>query len=110
VTTPTLPPQIPNDPRGWLTFSAPLPNELQNGEDSTAHHDFYGCEFTWSSEQTENGAWIDYFERPATATERTLLAELGYTLPDELVTRVSFPSRLVRRRRWPALETEGSTP
>jgi hypothetical protein len=108
-----LPPRQPQpDPRGWLTFIAPLPNDLQNAEDSTQHHDFHGTGFQWRTEFDEAvQAWVDYFERPATETEKTLLTELGYTVPDELTTRVSFPSPLVRRRRWPQLETtttEGS--
>jgi hypothetical protein len=113
VTTPTtLPPQQPQpDPRGWLTFTAPLPDDLQRAEDSTAHHDFYGTEFRFQSGYDEAAdAWVDYFERPATDTEKTLLTQLGYTVPVDLTTRVSFPSPLVRRRRWLALETEGSTP
>jgi hypothetical protein len=109
VTTPTLPPQLPDDPRGWLTFEAPLPDDLQCAEDSTQHHDFYGTDFRFQSGYDEAAdAWVDYFERPATETERTLLDLLGYTLPDELTTRVSFPSPLVRRRRWLALETENA--
>lgn len=105
----TLPMQQPQpDPRGWLSFVAPLPNDLQNAEDSTQHHDFYSPH-KWSSKRDETtGAFVDYFERPATATERTLLTALGYTLPDDLVTTVTFPSPLVRRRRWLQLETEGN--
>jgi hypothetical protein len=110
--TDLLPSQIPGDPRGWLTFSAPLPDDLQRAEDSTQHHDFYGTGFRFHSGYDEDAdAWVDYFERPATDTEKALLGLLGYTVPDDLSTRVSFPSTLVRRRRWPALETttEGST-
>jgi hypothetical protein len=102
----TLPEQIPNDPRGWLTFSRPLPDDLQRAEDSTQHHDFYGG-FQWTSEWDDAvGAFVGFFLRPATDTERILLSQLGYALPDELTTRVSFPSPLVRRRRWPALENQ----
>lgn len=98
-----LPDQIPDDPRGWLTFNAPLPDDLQRGEDSTQHADFRAEIVTW---QYESATDTDYFTRPATATEKELLGQLGYTVPDDLTTRVSFPSPLVRRRRWPALETE----
>ncbi|PQE01401.1 hypothetical protein CYL16_04780 [Mycobacterium sp. EPG1] len=97
-----LPPQIPDDPRGWLTFTALLPDELQRGEDSTQYADFHPDNVTWRYD-TATGS--DYFTRPATDTEKTLLGALGYTVPDDLTTRVSFPSPLVRRRRWPALET-----
>lgn len=44
--------------------------------------------------------------RPATDTERTLLAHLGYTLPDELFTAVTFLTTGVRNRRWPQLEIQ----
>ena len=112
MTTPILPPQQPQpDPRGVLAFTAPLPNDLQNAEDATQIHDFYcGAYVEWRTEVADNGCVIDFFERPATDTERTLLAALGYTVGADLITRVSFPSPLVRRRRWPALETttEGS--
>jgi hypothetical protein len=110
VTAP-LPPQLPEDPRGWLTFSEPLPDDLQRAEDSTQHHDFCGCHPDWTSEFDDTvGAWVDFFTRPATDTEKTLLTELGYTIPEDLTTRVSFPSPLVRRRRWPQLETQEVTP
>jgi hypothetical protein len=90
----TLPPQIPDDPRGWLTFSEPLADQaLQRAEDSTQYHDryFHGGTFT----------------RPATDTERTLLAALGYTLPDDLLTYVRWVGPL-RQRRWVQLEPEGN--
>jgi hypothetical protein len=45
-------------------------------------------------------------ERPATDTERALLSHLGYTLPDDLVTHVSWPSQSCRRRVWPQLENQ----
>ncbi|MDW5612079.1 hypothetical protein [Mycolicibacterium sp. D5.8-2] len=99
----TLPDQIPDDPRGWLTFTAPLPDDLQRGEDSTQYADFHPEKVTW---QYEAATGTDYFTRPATDTEKTLLGLLGYTVPGDLTTRVSFPSPLVRRRRWPALETQ----
>lgn len=102
----TLPSQIPDDPRGWLTFTAPLPDDLQRAEDSTQHHDFYGPHQWQSKIDATTGTWVDYFERPVTDAERTLLTTLGYTLPATLATTVSFPSALVRRRRWPALETQ----
>jgi hypothetical protein len=102
----TLPSQQPQpDPRGWLAFTAPLPDDLQRAEDSTQHHDYVGPHTLKSKTDETTGAWVDYFERPATDTERALLIALGYSLPDELVTTVSFPSALVRRRRWLQLET-----
>ncbi|WP_024445636.1 hypothetical protein [Mycolicibacterium iranicum] len=98
-----LPDQIPDDPRGWLTFNALLPDDLQRAEDSTQYTDFHPADVTWRYETATD---TEYFTRPATATEKALLDQLGYTVPDDLTTRVSFPSPLVRRRRWPALETE----
>ena len=50
------------------------------------------------------------FARPATETERTLLTHLGFELPEQLTTAVSYPSSGVRRRRWPQLETEENQP
>lgn len=94
-----LPPRTPaavagTDPRGWLAFAAPLPDELQRAEDATADAD---CRRHTTS------------QRPATATERLLLAELGYLPPDfdgELFTRVRLLSEGVRRRTWPQLSLE----
>jgi hypothetical protein len=88
--------QLPQpDPRGWLVFDAPLSDELQRAEDATQHHDFCnGGDAAWhTGRDPVTGCWIDYFDRPATDTERTLLAHLGYGVPDTLTTRVSFPSR-----------------
>jgi hypothetical protein len=90
----TLPPQMIGDPRGWLCFTAPLPDpDMQRAEDGTQYHD-----------RSHGGT----FTRPATNTERTLLTALGYTLPDNLSTCVRFLGPL-RQRRWPQLETEGLT-
>jgi len=80
------------DPRGWLVFHW-LPDDLQRAEDSTAVND--------RDQMRPRG-----FERPATDTERTLLAHLGYQLPDELVTVVRYRTRGVRNRRWPQLEED----
>lgn len=91
-----LPARNPDDPRGWLTFTAPLGDDLQRAEDSTQAADYdrarrYGSTFT----------------RPATTTEQTLLAELGHdlgALTEPLTTTVKFLSYSVRRRTWPQLE------
>lgn len=85
------------DPRGQLVFSW-LPKDLQSQEDSRAKADF------------------DYrpvkprgFSRPATSVEKELLEHLGHVLPAELMTEVTFTTRGVRTRRWPALETQEMT-
>jgi hypothetical protein len=78
------------DPRGWLVFHW-LPDDLQRAEDSTAVCD--------RDQMRPRG-----FERPATDTERQLLAHLGFELPAELTTVVRYRTRGVRNRRWPALE------
>ena len=83
------------DPRGILVFYW-LPDDLQRAEDSTQAAD---------RERTMGFP----FEREATPTERILLQHLGYQLPEQLVTAVSYPSSWVRCRRWPALE-EGNQP
>lgn len=46
------------------------------------------------------------YQRPATDTERVLLAAAGHVLPDDAVTQVTWLSAGVRRRTWPALEGE----
>jgi hypothetical protein len=85
------------DPRGWLTWAAPLPNDLQRAEDSTAVAD----------KDRRRLFKPRGHQRPATDTERALLSHLGYDpLPDELTTHVSWPSQSCRRRVWPQLEQE----
>lgn len=44
------------------------------------------------------------FTRPATTTERVLLASFGYVVPAELSTRVLFLTPGARRREWPTLK------
>lgn len=91
--------QLPQpDPRGWLVFDAPLPDDLQRAEDSTAAADYDRRRF---------GRQI---QRPATEAERTLLEHLGHVLPDDLTTVVSFKSTSCRHRSWPQLETQEVTP
>jgi len=99
MTTPpdTIGPQLDRaaagtDPRGWLVFHW-LPSDLQRLEDSRAFADY--------DMHKPRG-----FERPATDTERALLAHLGYQLPDELITVVRYRSRGCRNRRWPQLEAQ----
>ncbi|OBB46769.1 hypothetical protein [Mycobacterium sp. 852002-51961_SCH5331710] len=119
------------DPRGILVFEY-LPDDLQRQEDSTAAADAerwrcgtYSASGTWGTNDpaelsrvmtrartvlTQAGMHPPRTRpRPATATERALLAHLGYELPDELFTAVSFPTYGVRRRRWPQLETQEVT-
>lgn len=95
MTTPAteIGPQHPQpDPRGWLVFDS-LPADLQNAEDSTQAAD----------KERWLGAFTS-FTRHATATERVLLEHLGHTLPEVLHTTVSYPSDVVRQRRWIQLE------
>ena len=87
------------DPRGILTFEY-LPDDMQRAEDSTAVADRDRARLLKPRGH----------ERDATQTERDLLAHLGYTVPAELTTHVSWPSRACRRRTWPALENNGGTP
>lgn len=84
-----IPPQQPDDVRGWLTFTEPLPAPLQNAEDSTLENDF--------------ASRHRHRIRPATPTECALLSHLGYVVPDGLVTVVDYVTSTVRRRTWPAL-------
>lgn len=112
------------DLRGRLVFDH-LPTELQRAEDATAAAD--RDRERWSSWWTP-AVWAVTTEtevadairqattalkiagwdgngriRPATATERDLLAHLGYQLPSELYT-VVIPGP-IRSRTWPQLET-----
>lgn len=126
--------QLPQpDPRGWLVFDALLPDELQRAEDSTAAADHqrrqfseFGLPAVWGTTDPKElsamkdrarkifaAAGIDNYRttaRPATAAERTLLTHLGYVLPAELFTAITYLSTGVRNRRWPQLETQEVTP
>ncbi|KUI13388.1 hypothetical protein AU192_24720 [Mycobacterium lehmannii] len=91
----------PDKYRGWLVF-AHLPKELQDAEDATQEADYRRSRLIGSvAAPMMRGPWA----RPATDAERTLLAHLGFTLPERLVTWVSYPTATVRKRRWPQLET-----
>ncbi len=73
--------------RGNLVFDS-LPPDVQNAEDSRQEVDYRNRH--WRSNVTT--------ERPETATERALLAHLGYTAPADLHTRVQWLTDGVRRR------------
>lgn len=92
--------------RGWLAL-LDLPDEVQRAEDATADAD----KTRWTTGTGVLTKWLigegQVFDRPATETERLLLADLGHTLPEELTTRVHFRN-VVRHRSWPQLEG-GST-
>ncbi|QFS93541.1 hypothetical protein FIV07_22510 [Mycobacterium sp. THAF192] len=117
--TDTIGAQRIDDRRGWLVFEQ-LPDDLQRAEDATQAADFGRRDAAITDPLRELGVrrvyefdpfhgykvWVIY--RPATATERTLLEHLGYELPDELETRVQHITETLRRRTWPALETEGA--
>lgn len=121
--------QLPQpDPRGVLALRG-LPDDLANAEDSTQAADFerevnyfwwqpgtWGVDTYEQVEAAENAAlnllraagftpqWNDRL-RPATDAERTLLAHLGYDVPEgQLISVVRFPSPGVRCRRWPQIE------
>jgi hypothetical protein len=83
------------DARGWLVFHG-LPDDVQRAEDATQAADV----------ELANRDCKLWRERPATDTERALLAHLGYELPDELLTRVQWRHGTLRERRWPQLETQ----
>ena len=97
-----LPPRLTKldgspDMRGLLTFTEPLPDELQRLEDATAHWDLYS--------RPRNR------RRSPTETERVLLRAIGLTLPDDdpnyqgvpLRTFVNYAGNTTRIRRWPLL-------
>lgn len=87
--------------RGWLALND-LPDHIQRAEDATAHADR-------ARVRTAGTRWAGprQFTRPATPTERILLTELGYDVPDDLTTHVHFRN-VLRHRSWPQLETEGT--
>jgi hypothetical protein len=87
--------------RGVLVFDS-LPPDVQDAEDSRQEADYRNRH--WGSRVST--------ERPASATERALLAHLGYELPTTLHTRVQWLSDGVRRRTWPQIPgtTEGLAP
>lgn len=95
--TETIGAQRPDDPRGWLVFEG-LPNDMQRAEDSALAADH--------ARITEDTLVPTTFDRPATPTEKTLLAHLGFDIPPGLITRVRWLSYGVRTRRWPDLEQE----
>jgi hypothetical protein len=114
------------DPRGILTFES-LPDDLQRAEDSTQAADRERRYFSgdpaviWgtddpverqrlqrAADRVIRDAGIDVYSaqaRPATPAERLLLGHLGYELPTELFTIITWPSGAIRRRRWPQIET-----
>lgn len=119
------------DPRGWLVFSWLSP-DLQIAEDACAAADFerhrhntWRASAIWGiTDPAELATRIGSARaalkaakwdgrgsfRPATPTERILLAHLAFDLPDPLFTVVSYPTVGVRNRRWPQLETLEVTP
>lgn len=104
--------QLPQpDPRGWLALTG-LPDDLRDAEDATQaadaerHANAYSLgivfEFIPSAEQ----GLVRCFRRPATDTEKRLLADLGHHVPDDLETLVHHLTRGTRHRFWPQLEKE----
>ncbi|QVI26174.1 hypothetical protein MN2019_17890 [Mycolicibacterium neoaurum] len=91
-----------NGLRGWLAFEY-LPAELQRLEDSRAVAD---RDYLDSPNRSSFIKGWGTFDRPATDTERRLLAHIGFAdLPEQLATRVEFLTSGTRRRTWPQLET-----
>lgn len=86
------------DPRGWLVFHG-LPDHLQKAEDARQ-----AADHTYMRETGRTR-----FSRLTSDAERTLLEHLGYELPVNLHTHVSYTTDSLRRRRWPTLEN-GETP
>lgn len=48
------------------------------------------------------------YRRPATETERILLAVLGHQLPEQLDTQLAWLTTSVVARTWPDLDTGGA--
>lgn len=81
--------------RGWLVFTS-LPTDLQHAEDSCHAADL----------SVDRRCW----ERPATDAEKFLLAHLGFTVPDDLITHVDRVTGGIVRRRWLTLEDTAELP
>ncbi len=94
-------PHRPDRYRGWLVFDY-LPPDLQDAEDTrqAADHELMR---QYAQGLTPAFSRI-YRPRRTTPAERTLLAHLGFALPDKLVTLVSYRTNGIRCRRWPQLE------
>jgi hypothetical protein len=84
-----------DDVRGWLIFDN-LPPEIQRQEDQTQNFDYERRHWRPSVHRT----------RPATSAEKLLLQFLGFNVPSDLQTVVIYPSRGIRRREWPALQSQ----
>ena len=104
--------QLPQpDPRGWLALTG-LPEDLQRAEDSTLaadaqrHDNPHGTGIRLERVASAERGIVRCYRRPATPTERHLLAELGHEVPDDLDTYVNHITRGLRHRFWPALEAD----
>lgn len=81
--------------------------QLREREDARRWADYEFANTDWlSADLAPNSRNVEMhqFDRLATDTERALLAVLVYSVPDPLVTTVTFISRTTRRRTWPATE------
>lgn len=104
-----IPPQKPDDPRGWLTFDGVLPPDLDRAEAQTQ-----AADYDWLMTR-QYDTWVmrgrALWRRHATPTEVALLQQLGYQLPDEqLWTYVEYTAPSVRWRYWPQLESQTPNP
>lgn len=89
-------------PGGLLVFQHIAGCTLRDAEDATQANDLI-LAWCWYGE---------CFTRDATATERLLLDALGFEVPDELDTALTYLTDTVRCRTWPPLKTkstEGAT-
>lgn len=88
-------PRLAGHPAGELALQHRIDCTLLRAEDATQAADH------------ERGT----HKRPATSTERVLLAHAGHHLPDdELTTSVERVTRAIIRRTWPQLSTGVGSP
>lgn len=85
--------EMPGHPCGWLAIDHLTSCPLYEADDATRAADSFALRSRRS------------FTRPATNTERTLLAGRGLTLPEALDTHVRGSSA-VPARTWPALTND----
>lgn len=112
-------PQLPDDPRGWLTFQHVDQCGLGTAERDQEiwDRDALRTGLTWvppdpadpgddGTRRVNRRGW----ERPATDAERALLTSLGHTVHDGLTTVVAALTWSMHARTWPDLEPGGGYP
>lgn len=99
--------QFIHHPAGILEFDHHPACLIRDSEDSRRWADYEFANTEWPfGDFVPNSRNVEthQFDRPATDTERTLLAALGFVVSELLVTTVTYVSRTTRRRTWHSLQ------